>query len=236
MSISCPYYTAYARKRQPYILHKKSALYLGETQKVAEIAVQGLDKNMGQPYTVATMTPKHTTTTTQEDDTMYETIFNTCKTLDELKKAYKAAAMKHHPDVGGSTVAMQQINAAYERKFEYLKGRQNTEAAADTTGKTHATTESAGDFVAIIDALLRLDGLEIELCGRWLWIGGNTRQHKEALKAAGCRWSSTKKLWSWHFAEDGVYHRGKSKSMDQIRSKYGSTSFSRSTNSDALPA
>ena len=113
---------------------------------------------------------------------MYETIFNTCKTLDELKKAYKAAAMQHHPDVGGSTAAMQQINAAYERKFEYLKGRQNTEAAADTTGKTHATTENASDFIAIINALLRLDGLEIELCGRWLWIGGNTREHKEALK------------------------------------------------------
>jgi hypothetical protein len=167
---------------------------------------------------------------------MYETIFNTCKTLDELKKAYKAAAMQHHPDVGGSTAVMQEINAAYERKFEYLKGRQNTEAAADTTGKTHATTENAADFIAIINALLRLDGLEIELCGRWLWIGGNTREHKEALKAAGCRWSSTKKLWSWHYAEDGVYHRGKSKSMDQIRSKYGSTSFSRSANSDALPA
>ena len=167
---------------------------------------------------------------------MYETIFNTCKTLDELKKAYKAAAMQHHPDVGGSTAAMQQINAAYERKFEYLKGRQNTEAAADTTGKTHATTENASDFIAIINALLRLDGLEIELCGRWLWIGGNTREHKEALKAAGCRWSSTKKLWSWHFAEDGVYHRGKSKSMAEIRSKYGSTSFSRPTHSDALPA
>ena len=182
---------------------------------------------------------------------MYETIFNHCKTLDELKKAYKAAAMKHHPDVGGSTEAMQEINAAYERKFEYLKGRQNAEyaerfevlkrsqneqAAEDTTGKTYATTENAADFIAIINALLRLDGLEIELCGRWLWIGGNTREHKEALKAAGCRWSSTKKLWSWHYAEDGVFHRGKSKSMDQIRSKYGSTSFSRSTNSDALPA
>ena len=117
-----------------------------------------------------------------------------------------------------------------------LKRSQNEQAAEDTTGRTHATTESAGDFIAIIAALLKLDGLEIELCGRWLWIGGNTREHKEALKAAGCRWSSTKKLWSWHFAEDGVYHRGKSKSMAEIRSKYGSTSFSRSTHSDALPA
>lgn len=29
------------------------------------------------------------------------TYFESCKTLDELKKAYKALAMKHHPDVGG---------------------------------------------------------------------------------------------------------------------------------------
>ena len=29
--------------------------------------------------------------------------FVNCKTLDELKKAYKAAAMKYHPDMGGDT-------------------------------------------------------------------------------------------------------------------------------------
>ena len=97
---------------------------------------------------------------------------------------------------------------------------------------------SAGEIIviAIIAALLKLDGLEIELCGRWLWIGGNTKEHKEALKAAGCRWSSTKKLWSWHFAEEGQrWHKG-TKTMTEIRSKYGSTTFARSTNSDALPA
>lgn len=159
-----------------------------------------------------------------------------CKSLDELKKAYKAAAIENHPDLGGATATMQAINAEYEERFNILKHKQNTAAAADETGKTYATAETAGDFIAIIDALLKLDGLNIELCGRWLWIGGNTREHKDALKAAGCRWCSSKKLWSWHFAEDGVYHRGKTKSMDAIRSKYGSTSFSRSATSDALPA
>ncbi len=162
--------------------------------------------------------------------------FTNCQNLDELKKAYKAAAMKHHPDVGGDTATMQQINAEYEARFEVLKRSQNTQAAEDTTGRTHATSESAGDFIAIIDALLKLDGLEIELCGRWLWIGGNTKQHKEALKAAGCRWSSTKKLWSWHFAEDGArWHKGHY-SMAQIRSKYGSTTFARRGEMDELPA
>ena len=153
--------------------------------------------------------------------------FDQIKTLDELKKAYKALAVKHHPDVGGDTATMQRINAEYEARFEVLKKQQNTAAAEDASGKTHATQESAGDFIAIINALLKLDGLEIELCGRWLWIGGETKKHKEALKAAGCRWSSAKKLWSWHFAEDGSrWHKG-SKTMDQIRSKYGSTTFSR---------
>lgn len=164
--------------------------------------------------------------------------FVNCKTLDELKKVYKHLAQKNHPDVGGDTATMQAINAEYQERFEVLKRSQNERAAEDTTGRTHATTESAADFIAIINVLLHLDGLEIELCGRWLWIGGETKKHKEALKAAGCRWSSTKKLWSWHFAEDGArWHKG-SKTMDQIRSKYGSTTFTRgaAAGSDALPA
>lgn len=164
--------------------------------------------------------------------------FVSCRTLDELKKVYKHLAQKHHPDVGGDTRTMQEINAEYEARFEVLKRSQNEQSAEDTTGKARATTESAGDFIAIIDHLLKLDGLEIELCGRWLWIGGDTKKHKEALKACGCRWSSSKKLWNWHFAEDGdKWHRG-SKSMSQIRSKYGSTTFTRgaAAGSDALPA
>ena len=164
--------------------------------------------------------------------------FVNCKNLDELKKAYKAAAMKNHPDMGGDTATMQAINAEYEARFEVLKRSQNEQAAADTTGRSHATTESAGDFIAIISALLKLDGITVELCGRWLWIGGETMKNKEALKAAGCRWSSTKKLWSWHFAEDGSrWHKG-TKTMSQIRSKYGSTTFTRgaAAGSDALPA
>ena len=167
--------------------------------------------------------------------------FENCKNLDELKKAYKAAAMKHHPDMGGDTATMQQINAEYEARFEVLKRSQNEQAAADTTGRTQATTESAADFIAIIAALLRLDGITVELCGRWLWIGGDTKKHKDTLKAAGCRWSSTKKLWSWHFAEDGSHWHRSRYSMDQIRNKYGSATFSRAgsrgaADSDALPA
>ena len=165
--------------------------------------------------------------------------FVNCKTLDELKKAYKAAAMKYHPDMGGDTATMQAINAEYEARFEVLKRSQNEQAAEDTTGKTHATTETAADFINIINHLLRMDGIEVELIGRWLWISGETMKHKEALKACGCRWSSPRKMWNWHYENDGMkWHKGTGKSMDQLRSKYGSTTFARtaSNNSDALPA
>ena len=46
--------------------------------------------------------------------------FENVKTLDELKKQYRRLAMKYHPDMGGSTEAMQQINAEHDALFEML--------------------------------------------------------------------------------------------------------------------
>ena len=151
--------------------------------------------------------------------------FTDVKTLDELKKAYRRLAMQYHPDCDGSTEAMQEINNEHDALFEILKRQHNAQAQADTTGKTKATTETAEEFRQILDILLRLDGLEIELCGSWLWIGGNTKANKDKLKAAGCRWSKSKGKWYWHHAEAGSrWYRGKS-SMAEIRTKYGSQAF-----------
>lgn len=37
-------------------------------------------------------------------------MFNNINTLDELRKAYRAAAFAAHPDHGGSTEQMQQVS------------------------------------------------------------------------------------------------------------------------------
>jgi hypothetical protein len=42
-------------------------------------------------------------------------------TCEELKQAFRAACKVHHPDKGGSTVAMQELNAEYDRLFAKLK-------------------------------------------------------------------------------------------------------------------
>ena len=146
--------------------------------------------------------------------------FDAIHTLDDLKAAYRKLAMQHHPDMGGDTETMQRINAEYTQMHDALRDAHN--AAADDY---HKTTETAAEFIDIISALLRLSGLRIELCGSWLWIGGDTRTHKDALKALGCRWSKQKSLWYWHHAEGGHrWYRGRS-SMADIRTKYGSQTF-----------
>lgn len=109
-------------------------------------------------------------------------------TLDELKKEYRRLVMLHHPDRGGDTATMQAINAEYAERHEALKNAWNNTHDAD-----HQCTETPEEFRHIVEALLNLGGLDIELCGSWLWISGNTLEHKDALKAAGCRWSANKK-------------------------------------------
>ena len=143
--------------------------------------------------------------------------FDKCKTLDELKAEYRRLAVKYYPDAGGDLETMKAVNAEHDRVFEILKKKHN-----DSADECHQTTETAEEFRDIINALLTLPGLEIELCGSWLWIGGNTLENREKLRELGCKWSQSKKLWHWHHAEDGSkWYRGK-RSMNEIRSKYGS--------------
>ncbi len=40
--------------------------------------------------------------------------FKDVRTLEELRKTYWKLAMLHHPDKGGNTTDMQQINAEYD--------------------------------------------------------------------------------------------------------------------------
>ena len=45
---------------------------------------------------------------------------------DEIKKAYRKSAMKHHPDHGGDGAKFSQINEAYETLRILLRGRHTT--------------------------------------------------------------------------------------------------------------
>lgn len=155
--------------------------------------------------------------------------FANCKTLEELKKEYRRLAMIHHPDRGGSVDAMKEINVEYEKMHNILSGDSAEEKAKAGT---------ASEYIRVIDALMKLEGLEIELCGSWLWIGGRTYEHKDALKQAACRWSNNKKKWYWRPAEQAQnFRRGKPATMGHIRDKYGSKVLSKAEDDlQAVPA
>lgn len=161
--------------------------------------------------------------------------FTECRTAEEIKKEYHKQARRLHPDNGGDAEAFKAMQAEFAKAFDRVKNI-HTNAKGETYEKTgdYATSETAGEFMEIIDALLRLDGLEVEMCGSWVWVGGNTKDHKDALKAMGCKWSANKKMW--YYQRDGKrkFHK-KAWSMAEIRGVYGSQRYGRGTDPDLLP-
>lgn len=154
------------------------------------------------------------------------------QTLNELKQLYRAFALQFHPDHGGNEEAMKQINILFQRLFEVLKTRQNTEAKQQRDRGNyrgnHETTETPEEFIEIVEKLNRIPEIVVELCGSWLWISGETMKNREALKACGCRWSHPKKLWYWRHDEDICCKRtGKDVDIEEIRAKYGSQRMTR---------
>ena len=148
--------------------------------------------------------------------------FNNCATLDELKREYRKLALKHHPDMGGDTRTMMQINAEYEKRHNELQAAYNATAPEDK--QKHETAE---EYITIIEKLMKIKGIAVELCGSWLWISGETRANKDALKAAGCLWAAKKNMWYWH-PGDYKRHGRSAMSMTHIRTKYGSQIIGRS--------
>ena len=94
--------------------------------------------------------------------------FINCHSLEDLKAEYRRLVKLHHPDLGGDTETMKAINDEHDQVFEILKKQHN--ASAD---EYNQTTETAEEFRTLINELLKLSG--------------NTKEHKEALKALGCR-------------------------------------------------
>ena len=141
--------------------------------------------------------------------------FDHLHTLSEIKAEYKRLVKLNHPDIGGDTATMQEINAQYSAAVEHIakygEGRDQREAAQ----------EVPAEYMAAVAAAVNLAGAVVELVGSWIWVTGNTYAHKSALKAAGYMWASRKKAWYWHPIEAACISSGK-KTLNQIRAKYGS--------------
>lgn len=167
------------------------------------------------------------------------TYFQNCTTQAEAKARYRELVKQHHPDAGGDTKTMQDINFEYSkflaegahteaRERQRTAHAENRKSAADF----HDLNEVTEDIRVMIEFALNLEGVEIELMGLWVWLTGNTKAHRETFKAWNethqtRRWKWSPKKTAWYFAGVPTFNR-KETTLDEIRNTYGSQRFSRS--------
>lgn len=138
--------------------------------------------------------------------------FSDCRTLEEVKRRYKELALRHHPDRGGNTATMQEINAEYESimKNPIFSFAEQTE-------------EEQQEFIRypeIIDQVVRLHGVIIELIGNWIWLSGNTYPYRSQLKEIGFYFAPKKVMWYYRPPEYKSINKSP-KTIEYIRAKYG---------------
>jgi curved DNA-binding protein CbpA len=137
-------------------------------------------------------------------------------TPEAVDRAFRALAMKYHPDRNPAGLDMMKaINAAREVLREFTGNIDN--------GHT-SSTPYAESLSEALNAILHCEGLNVEICGSWIWVSGDTRTHKDALKAAGYRYAPKKKMWNYRPTDWKSASRGRF-SMDEIRDRHGSQSI-----------
>lgn len=141
--------------------------------------------------------------------------FKNVNNLEELRKQYRKLVKQNHPDNGGSEEAIKTINVEYELLFKMLEKN-------DTKTNANKYDTKADEMLrAVINNIINLN-IDIEICGSWIWVCGDTYSCKDELKKNGFRWANKKKMWYWHNPLEVVKGNGKT-TMNDIRTKYGST-------------
>jgi hypothetical protein len=137
-------------------------------------------------------------------------------TQADIKAAYKKMILKYHPDRNPAGLEMSKsINVAFQTLRNY-------DGLSAPVGGAEVNINLSEEIEAAINAVIDLEGIIVELCGTWVWLSGDTKTHKEAIKAAGYRWSPKKLMWHWSPADQSKKRRSKALDMDNIRFKYGS--------------
>ena len=151
-------------------------------------------------------------------------------TIEDCKKQYKKLILSFHPDLAAknglsveeATKACQTINAEWDylRKHNY-NIHEGKDGGTYTDWNQDMPDDVTERYAEIIDALIKMEGVVIEICGSFLWLSGSTYDHKAEIKGLGFKWASKKRMW--YLAPQGWRKKGhRELSMGEIRSNYGS--------------
>ena len=132
-------------------------------------------------------------------------------TPEEIRTLYRKLAHQHHPDKGGETEKMKELNRIYK---EVLAKASKDDPKFDIHHEEKLMEK--------IQQVINLEDVKIEVLGTWLWITGETYQHKDFLRENGFFFSKHKIAWYYrNEAEQGKW-KWSAKPLELIRKKYGS--------------
>lgn len=138
--------------------------------------------------------------------------------FDTIKWYYRRACAKYHPDRNyAGTEMMKLVNASYASLQDYVPG------TLSSIDKRDWSVDQGDKLNAALNAIIDLAGINIEICGSWIWVSGDTKTHKDVLKQTGFKYAPQKKMWSY-CAGRRTTSRGRF-SMDDIRTRHGSTIY-----------
>jgi hypothetical protein len=156
--------------------------------------------------------------------------FKDCHSIEQIKKRYRELAQKFHPDHNRETDTnkiMAEINLQYEQQ----KGRKFTSTNHETNKEYTQEFDPFDGYRELIDALLKIPGITIELCGTWLWVTGVKKEDKEKqaiLKELKFTYSGKKIAWYWKPGDKKYRKKSKKElNLDEIRNLYGSEKVNR---------
>lgn len=142
------------------------------------------------------------------------------KNPTELKALYRRLAQQHHPDKGGNTALMQEINVEYDQRIKLFEAgfvpnsvqtSQRTERRSNNTNKTEeydphtewgrlGISHEAWEAYRAVSQIRDTDpypfGLVVEVIqGKVRVRGKATYPYREILKRLGFEWNSTRRYW-----------------------------------------
>lgn len=68
--------------------------------------------------------------------------------------------------------------------------------------------------------LQKIDGITVEIVGRWIWCDGNTKENKDKLRALGLKFSGPRQKWYLRDSNTTKYRRPSKKSYQEIKDEY----------------
>jgi hypothetical protein len=144
--------------------------------------------------------------------------FANLKTVEEIKSRYRDLAKQHHPDLGGDAEIMKEVNAQYHQALKTCDGQK-------TDGHSYKyKSDIESELMDKLLELLRLRSLTIALIGYWIWVSGDTKPNKDALKQAGLQWHSQRKCW-YYKPKDWKRQFQSTGNLSDLAKKYGYEGF-----------